>query len=730
VADAEILAFRPVAGQKGPGAAVGSVYASPAGRFALPGLTPGTYVIQVRAAGYLPYAVREKLGAGSRLTVEYFVERRSYDPYETVVRTRTERKEVASYQVTLPEIQKIPGTQGDAIRSVQNMPGVARASFGGGALIVRGASPRDTRVYLEGHEIPQLFHFFGLTSVFNSDILSDIVFVPGNFSVQYGRATGGIIDVYTRAGSRDRWHGYLDIDLWDLGMLVEGPVGKGSIVLAARRSHIDAVLGLLPKDTLGVGLTLAPAYYDYQAMFDYPVLGGKLKIMAFGSDDRVKLLFDSPTGIDLTAKELTSTTLFHRALAAYSRKRDRGELKLSVSTGYQEIDTAISDALQFNLKVLRTNWRAQYAHEVHRTLTVAAGLDGEYSHAWLEFLIPSFGNEGEIPTPIASREKVRGTFSGGVYSQALYLEATWKPTKRLTIVPGLRGDFLKTLTLKGYVFDPRISARYQLPRKLAVTAAVGLFHQEPFFSDLVTSTGGNPSIRHERTMHASAGLAWQAREGLSLELTGFYKHLWRRVAPSSQLIWLEDRVTPENLANHGKGRIYGGELLIKKKPDRDCPRFLKLEKCFGWVSYTLMRSERQDGPGKAWRLFDFDQTHILTIILSGAWKKGWEFGFRFRLASGNPTTVLSGGIYDADTDAYIGIPGTRNAERLPLFHQLDLRVDKKWVFKKWMLSLYLDIQNVYNYRASEFVQYNFNYTQRGYVSGLPIIPSIGIKGEF
>ncbi len=188
-------------------------------------------------------------------------------------------------------------------------------------------------------------------------------------------------------------------------------------------------------------------------------------------------------------------------------------------------------------------------------------------------------------------------------------------------------------------------------------------------------------------------------------------------------------VEGENLCNVGLGRVVGGELLVKKNADGDCPRFLKLEKCFGWISYTLMRSERKS-PGDSWRLFFFDQTHILTVVISGLWKRGWQVGLRFRLVSGNPTTAYRGGIFNADSNSYIPVFGEQNGDRLPLFHQLDLRVDKKWVFKKWILSIYLDIQNVYNYQATEFVLWNFNYTKSTTLNGLPIIPSIGLKGAF
>ena len=123
---------------------------------------------------------------------------------------------------------------------------------------------------------------------------------------------------------------------------------------------------------------------------------------------------------------------------------------------------------------------------------------------------------------------------------------------------------------------------------------------------------------------------------------------------------------------------------------------------------------------------------------------GWEFGARFRLVSGNLATPnvcdpnqpgcdpnRVGALFHAATGAYTPIPfGSAYSERLPLFHQLDLRVDKAWQFSAWKLSAYLDIQNSYNNQNVEGIAYNFNYTARQYVTGLPILPSIGLRGEF
>jgi hypothetical protein len=151
---------------------------------------------------------------------------------------------------------------------------------------------------------------------------------------------------------------------------------------------------------------------------------------------------------------------------------------------------------------------------------------------------------------------------------------------------------------------------------------------------------------------------------------------------------------------------------------------------FGWISYTLMRSERKDCAACDWRLFDFDQTHILIIAFSVYLPKGFEVGLRFRYISGNPYTPNYGGFYDADTDVYSPARGAVNTARLDAFHQLDLRVDKTFLFKTWLLKIYLDIQNVYSHQNAELNSYNYDYTRNQPITGLPIIPAFGLRSEF
>jgi outer membrane receptor protein involved in Fe transport len=174
--------------------------------------------------------------------------------------------------------------------------------------------------------------------------------------------------------------------------------------------------------------------------------------------------------------------------------------------------------------------------------------------------------------------------------------------------------------------------------------------------------------------------------------------------------------------NAGSGRAYGLEVLLRYKPD---------EHFFGWIAYTLSRSEVKPSPGDPWQLFDYDQTHILTILASYKLPKDWQIGLRFRYVTGDPYTPLVGSYADFDSGSYTPISAyPTNRARLPSFNQLDLRVDKTWTFKVFKLTTYLDLQNVYNQQNPEAAYYNYIYSKMGIVAGLPILPILGVKAEF
>ncbi|MBU1537323.1 TonB-dependent receptor plug domain-containing protein, partial [Myxococcota bacterium] len=721
IEDARVITFKRKPGGKA-GVQTASTYSDKRGRFSL-SLAPGRYVIKVLAPGCLPHETTETLAPDKTLEVDYFIRRREDDPYATTVVGKKDRKEVTRYEVTLPEILAIPGTQGDALKAIQNMPGVARSTFGMTGLVIRGASPRDSKIFFEGHEIPQLYHFFGITSVINSDMLKSIEFVPGNFSPEYGTAMGGVVNVRARKPKTDGLHGYLDADLWDAGLLLEGPLPwykGGSFAVTYRRSYLDAFLRPY-KDRVGV----APIYHDYMALMNLPLLGGTLQAMFFGSQDSIVLFEENMEPY---------VTNFMKGLLIYSRRVGKTDYKASLSAGESYLEWKDPDGeFKIGYTIRSVDYRTSVRHRFTEAVTLRGGINGGFAEIdlWIRMTstVGKDENGQDIQNPLGNQ---RFDLNERLYGQAAWAELQYKPFKWLEVLPGIRFDFWDGIESREVTTNPRLTTIFHIvPKKLRLMAALGLYTQPPDLF-MTHKDFGNPDLSYESSIHSSLGMEWTATPETSLKLVGFYKHLYDLVA-SPVSTWNDDGdVEPDaRLAtNHGVGRIYGMEVLLKKNNTNLCPGFMGFQKCFGWLSYTLMKSERKDKSQVGWYPFDYDQTHILTGILSGKWANGWQVGLRFRFTSGNPTTPFAGGIYSIDANAYYGMPGVRNSGRLPDFHQLDFRVDKKFTFNRWSFTLYLDIQNLYNQQTSEYVMYNFNYTRKGYVHGLPVLPSLGFKGSF
>jgi TonB family protein len=688
------------------------------GTFEARGIEPVRVRVLVDAPGFERVEYVEQLSGETSLELKYYLTRQADNPYRTVVRSaREEREEVARRTLTPAELRNLPGTQGDALKALQNFPGVARAPFGLGALAIRGTGPNDSAVFIGHHEVPLLFHFGGLTSVFNSDILERIDFVPGNYDVRYGDALGGIVDVAPRKGRRDGYHGYIDSDLFDTGIFVEGKLGRGSFMIAGRRSYIDLLLPAFLPDDAGIDLAVAPRYWDDQIIFDHPVGGGNLSVRVFGSSDKLRLVASDPNEIDTDDRDRFETSqYFHRADIVYTKTRGPWSFLVTPSYRYDKLQFAISDVFQFDLGVHNLTLRAEVAHRASKRTTWRVGT---------EVRTARFGIEVDAPPVSAisggsTGTQLRTVQTGWISTPAIYAGVDHSPVERLTLSPGVRVSYY-TGTIERSAVEPRVRAAVSLAKNTTLKGGVGLVAQAPQPVEAST-VYGNPRVGLEKGVQTSLGVSQLFPYGFSIDATVYYTRLYDEVAPSAPLVRRPDgTLGPEIFANTQTGNTYGLEILGRKQLTRSL---------FGWVAYTLGRSERRAAPGEEMLTADFDQTHILTLV--GVWKlpRNWQIGGRFRLVSGNPYTPVIGADYDASTGTYLPIEGARNSRRPPPFHQLDLRLDKSFVFRRVKLALYLDVQNVYNRQNAEFQNCAFDFSTCMFIPSLPIIPSIGTKLEF
>ncbi|MBI5516803.1 MAG: TonB family protein [Deltaproteobacteria bacterium] len=645
---------------------------------------------------------------------------RPADP-EVTVRGRRPAREVTRQTLELQEIRRMPGSGGDALRAVQNFPGVARAITG--LLLVRGTTPFDTQIFADGSLIPIIYHFFGLSSVINTELLDRIDFYPGGFSARFGRAQGGIVDVGLRSPRRDRYHGVANVNLIDASVFLEGPITRNlSFALSFRRSYVDAILGAVLSGT-SVNITSLPVYWDYQALLEWrPSARDRVRLAALGSDDTFALLFDRPMdAIPRLSGSFSQAIGFHSAQLLWDHTFNaRSQTRVALSLGRNAISFGAGDLFGLDVTYLQFTGRAEHQQQLTRALRLNAGLDVIAGPATVNYNGIRVPTEGQMPTP-GSVVRVATSSTQGLYRPAVYAELEMTPARTLRLVPGLRLDYARDAG-RGATLSPRFSFRWEFLEDTFLKGALGYFTQPPQPNQSSSqpnnavpgTTAGNPNLGFQRAVGYALGFERVFSPLVSLSVEGFYKTLTDQVVTQT-----DPRQVP--YLNNGAGRVYGMELLLRHRPSA---RF------FGWVAYTLSRSERQDEPGGEYRRFQFDQTHILTVLGSYRLGRGWELGARFRFVTGNPTTPIQGAVFNGDTGTYQPVPGMPFSTRNSPFHQLDVRIDKVWTFSRWNLNLYLEVLNAYNNTNSEGVLYNYNFTQSTTVGGLPFYPNLGLRGEF
>jgi TonB family protein len=638
---------------------------------------------------------------------------------ETVVRASPVRREITRQVIPAAEIAKVAGTQGDTLKAVLNLPGVARTSFGGGDLILRGSSPEDTRVFLEGQELPILYHFGGLRSTIAPRFLESVEFVPGNFSADYGRAIGGIIEVKLRDPAEDLLRGQAQVSFYDAGVALEGPLGGGWTGAAAfNRSYIDTLLPLFIPEDANLSFDTAPRYYDYQFLAQRKLGDGKLRLLWFGSMDKLAILLKRPAEDPKITGSIRAGIMFH-ALQAHFESRPAPWLTQQSSTQltWQRFRTRVGPEYYFDLETLQLSARSAWSADLTDRLSARAGVDVQLNGVGIALNLPDSGPpvEGENGGPASTQASVSAKKHVTLYQPAAFAELRWQPAPGLEVLPGLRLDWNRAV--RSWALDPRIGARWEIVPGTVAKAGLGLFQQPPQPPESDPDTG-NDRLRPERALHTSVGVEQRVSGEVQAELTGFHKKLDRMVVrnPASSY----DPSAPP-YTNEGSGHVYGLEATLRARFG---------DKLFGWIAYTYQRAFRRDGYGKPERVFDFDQPHNLTAVATWQWSPRWSVGGRFRLVSGNPDTPVVGSTFDTTSGTWIPLYGANNSDRQATFHQLDLRLDRTWTFQRWKLVAYLDVQNAYNRKNQEGWTYRYDYRERQVASGLPILPILGVQGEW
>ncbi len=357
-----------------------------AGRFTFLDVTPGRHRVLLSRSDLKGLQTEEELVAGQKLDATYEIELapvddgEEHDDLEIVIIAPKLVKQTVSTKVEASEGRRVAGTQGDVLKIVENLPGVARATAGTSQIVVWGAAPEDTRVYVDGMRVPLLYHFGGLRSVVHTDLVQSVELVPGGYGAAYGRGLGGLVVVATRDPPQDRLRGSVQVDIIDASVAVQGPVAKGwGVALTARKSHLSWVLDRASSEDFEEFFQI-PNYWDGQARIRHD-LGERefVEVVGLLSSDEVTRNVESndPRG----RKSETKTQTFGRVGVRYKKAGTDGSTveilpwygqdHSSLAARFAEVPTSVElDSHIFG-------FRARYSGKVTESVIGTVGIDLE-----------------------------------------------------------------------------------------------------------------------------------------------------------------------------------------------------------------------------------------------------------------------------------------------------------------------------------------------------------------
>jgi outer membrane receptor protein involved in Fe transport len=441
--------------------------------------------------------------------------------------------------------------------------------------------------------------------------------------------------------------------------------------------------------------------------------------MILGADDLFKLYLEEKEGPEGQFFGTLATLFdFHMGLVRWEWEPERDKrVRVTGRIGYNGFDVGLGDVFNLDVDSYAGDLRTEFIWDARDDLVLLSDIETNFQpYTFTGKVPPTPPKEGEQGTPPDLDDFITFTETGDRIIVAPYVDLAWQVTETLTLNPGLRFESYQNSS--GFSFlglEPRFATRWDVSETTTLKGQIG-HHRQPPFEEQQSVSVGNPDLEVQKSWQYALGFEQKIGDSVLADIQGFYKDMWGLVVSPDPLEDTEDVSVSE-----GVGRVFGLEAIIRHDPT---------EMFFGWVSYTLMRAERRDRPGESWRPFDFDQTHILTAVGVFQLGSGWEAGFRFRHTTGNPYDPITAGIYNVDSDFYIPVYGGPNSGRLPDFQQLDLRVDKKWIYDDWMLNLYLEVQNVYLHENVEGSAYSYDFAERIPVTGIPIVPNFGLRADF
>lgn len=609
----------------------------------------------------------------------------------------------------LDEIQRMPGATMDISKTLKSLPGVIpKVSFGYN-FIVRGGGSFENGYYLDEIRIPSITHFNvqglsgGPNGLINTDLVKEIIFNTGAYEADISNALSSTLKISPRYGRKDRLGGKFTLGASEYGLHLEGPMtSKSSYILSFRKSYTEYLLKAF-------NVPVIPSFIDYQ--YHHKIELSKndhLKIIALGTNDKYNINRDG---------ELTEALQYNigyipdgnqqvnvfGAIYKHYKKNSIYQLVLSHdrlvnAASKHKNNTSSSDDLLLKYLSEEDNTRFQLKNKIFRNdLILTYGIDYTLSSLELDQYSVIARQNLSVDT---SNFKVKIPYQQ--YGVFLYLSNRLANKLEYKIGARIDGNTAGDKMINPFKqISPRISLDYKINEKITTSIQTGLYYQLPPNVLLGYPTRFNSFnkdvLQYIQLFQTSAGAHIELNNNRNISLEGFYKKYNQYPFLTRDSISFANAngeyvVVGNQPANStSRGRAYGVEMFFRQQ---------LFKSYYGNLALSYVRSEFLDKNNK-YISSSWDSRYYVNIVFGKKLKKNWTLGIKWTYSGSNPYTP-----FDKKTSSLIDFWDANqrgildysllNSERLPAYHALDFRIDKKWYLERITIRLFMDIQNLYN----------------------------------
>lgn len=686
------------------------------GYYTMPDVKPGEYTLVASYIGFLDFRKKITVAPGAALRIDIELKPAVVEGQTVTVEaeyTFEEEKQVGVLDMQPAQVRDLPAIlEADLFRAIQLLPGIKASSDFSSGLYIRGGSQDQTLILLDRTTVYNPSHFFGFFSTFNPDAIKDVRIYKGGYPAEYGGRLGSVIDIFNRDGNRKEFQGRLSVGLLASRLNLEGPIPKGSVMFALRRSTLEPLLAALRNSIDDV--PDAFYFYDLNGKINYdPNENNRLNFAFYAGTDNVEFPFAEDAEFNLNYGNRTFSTNWTHVFS----KKLFSNFTLTASN-YFSYPRFLINSTRFE----RDNTVSDYSVKG----------DFEYIPSG-KFQFKTGFWAGALELAVRNRFDNEETLNETIDAKygSAYVENQWKPSERMSVKTGLRGSYIDSGDF--YRLEPRISAEYFYRMDMLFQVAYGRYYQyltlitnEAFtgFDTWLTTDDGVPPAWGDQFVVA---LKTKPSETYNFDVELYYRNM-------RELFELDPRVQDpagldyNELFRFGKGYAYGAEFFLQRRKG----------KLNGFLGYTWGTSRRRfpEYNNDMYYPPKFDRIHDVNMVMNYQLSKKWRATVVFNYATGQAYTDVLGS-YELnfptssnELDPFI--VGGLNATRLPAYHRLDVGFTRNGKLFKLPYELQLQVINLYSRRNIWFYSYDLteNPIVREDVRMLPIIPNISFTIDF